>query len=82
MATQAKKEPAHVTRMRSELAELTERANKLDAFMKGRSFQGLDPQMRALMATQHNGMEQYRGALASRLYLETEGTDGDQPPQA
>lgn len=58
----------HVERMEAELSELSDRSEKLTAFISGNPlFNGLPPTDQALMAQQLGAMRQYESVLSVRL---------------
>lgn len=61
--------PPHVERMAVELKELSERVDKLSAFLSGPAFDSLPEVERALLHTQQAAMLAYQGVLTIRLNL-------------
>lgn len=60
----------YIDRMNAEHAELTERFQKLSAFMASDKFLELDGTDKALLQTQFTGMSVYLNALGMRLFKE------------
>lgn len=70
----------HVTRMEGELTELTDRTEKLTAFINENPlFAGLSPIDQSLMVQQLAGMHQYACSLALRVRRATSDS-GDNSP--
>ena len=60
----------YIDRMNAEHAELTERFQKLSAFMASDKFLELDSTDKTLLQTQFTGMSVYLNALGMRLFKE------------
>lgn len=73
-------EPTHVARMHSELSELTDRAEKLDAFIASNPvFKGLDSEEQHLMEQQLHHMRAYQRVLSMRLQGASADATGNEP---
>ena len=70
MFTKKVKEPEYVKRMLAELKDLTEKIEKLEAFVQKDDFKKLNAYQRDLMIGQHGAMIAYRNLLHLRYTYE------------